>query len=597
LAVAASSLFVAVFLLYLPAAWHGFLLYDDFDYAANPAVQGGLSPGAVAWAFSSFHETYWIPVTWLSLMLDRTLFGPGPAGFHLTNILLHAANAGLLVVLLARLTGRLLPALLVAALFAGHPQRVESVVWITERKDVLSMLFFLLALLAYLGHARRPSTQRLLSVALLGAVGLMAKPILVTAPLLLLIFDFWPLGRWQPGARQWRGTAVALVWEKIPIFLLSLFFAGLTYASQTAGGSIIKASLIPLGTRLTNVPPHYLFYLQKTLWPAHLSPHYAPDELGTVLQSAAAALALIAATAVILRLSRRRGYLATGWLWWLLSLLPVIGLVRAGSQTVADRFTYIPSLGLALTATGWLAGLQGDVTVIRRRMLPPVLILLGACVVLTVRQTRLWADPVQLLSQATLVAPANAAAHLMLGLAYAARGAEDEALASYRRAEELDPASGLLQGNLGALLFARGEYTAAEGHFREAVRLEPRNSSHLINLGKLLVLKGRLEEAERLLQQAVNIAPDNSSARLNLGLTKARAGRAAEAAADFRVAAVLDPGSLAAALNLGIALAESGQAAAARHAFEAVLTKWPEHPEARRYLSSLPEPDGRVFAR
>lgn len=587
LTVAAFSLFVAVFLLYLPAAGHGFLLYDDFDYAANPSVQGGLTPGGVVWAFSSFRENYWIPVTWLSLMLDRTLFGPGPAGFHFTNILLHAANTGLLVVLLTRSIGRLWPALLVATLFACHPLRVESVVWITERKDVLSMLFFLLALLAYVNHARRPSLLRLLPVVLLVAAGLMAKPVLVTAPILLLLLDYWPLGRWRPEAQGWRGTAVTLVREKIPLFLLSLAFSGLAYAAQRAGGSVIGASRIPWGTRWSNIPSHYLFYLRKTLWPWPLSILYPPDGAHDWLPTAGAAVVLIAITAGILWLSRRRGYLATGWLWWLLAFVPVIGLVRVGGQAVADRFTYLPSLGLALAAIGWLAGLRGSDMAIRQRVLPPALILLGACAVLTVRQTRMWADPVRLFSRATQVAPASAAAHLMLGQAYAARGFEDEALASYRRAQVLDPSSGTLQGNLGALLFAKGAYAQAEEHFREAARLEPRNPLNLINLGKLLMRAGSPEDAERLFQEAVDLAPDNASARLNLGLMKARAGRAAEAAADFRKAAALDPGSFAAALNLGIALAESGQAAAARKVFEGVLAKWPDHPEARRYLSSL----------
>jgi tetratricopeptide (TPR) repeat protein len=562
---AAAALAAVAFAVFAPALGHEFVNYDDPDYVtANRHVTAGLTAGGAYWALTAFHTYNWHPLTWLSLQLDASLWKgadakPDPRGFHLTNVLLHAANAALLFLALRSLTGAYWRSLAAALLFAVHPLRAESVAWVSERKDVLSACFGLLTLWAYARYVRAPSPGRYLAVLASFALSLLAKPMLVTLPCLLLVLDWWPLGRWQA-----RGFW-PLLREKLPLFVLAAASAVVTVRAQAGEGAVAGLTLFPADVRAANAVLSYAAYLAKTVWPAGLAvyyPHPVYPYAGGLppAQVAAAGFLLAAITAGAAALRGRAPYLLAGWLWYLGSLVPVIGLVQVGSQAYADRYTYLPQVGLLIAACWGAADLA--------RARPGVaLAAAGAAAValaaLTWRQLPAWHDSVSLWQHALGVARDNPVARLNLGLAFEQQGNDKEAAAQYREAIRLDPRFARALGNLGNLLLRRGgPPNEALRLLREACRAAPGSALMRTNLANALLRQGQLDEAARQFNEAIRLDPAlvGAAAHDRLGEIEASRGNAAAAADFFREALRRQPDFPEARAGLGAALVQLGQA-------------------------------------
>ncbi len=560
---------------------HDFVPFDDPLYVTeNPRVQAGLTWEGVVWAFTSTHASNWHPLTWLSHMLDVELYGLEPGGHHLTSLLLHALNAALLFLVLRGLTGATWRSALVAGLFALHPLRVESVAWVAERKDVLSSFFFLITLRFYLAYTQ--GSRRWAYAGVLGgfALGLMAKPMLVTLPFLLLLLDAWPLGRLALRGR--------LLVEKIPLFVMVLASCVVTYAMQQQGGAVGSAEAFPLDVRIATALHGYLAYLGKTFWPHDLSILYPHSGLRAPwFHVAGAAVALLALSAVLLRAGRRCPYLAVGWLWYLGTLVPVIGLVQVGSQTMADRYTYIPGIGLALACVWGLAEL------VRRWRVPPAVLgasaaaLLVALAVATQRQSAHWANGVTLFQHAVDVAPENHLARNLLGVGFFAADRLLEAEMQYRRALELKPEFADARQNLGIILARRGRLEEAIQAYRAALTIEPQNSAAHFNLALALGAYGETRGALEHYEAALRTDPGHAQAHYNLATLRARQGQLAEAVRSFEASLHLRPGYAAAHNNLANTLVALGRPDEARQHYRRALDLDPAHAGARRNLAAL----------
>jgi len=528
------GLVAAVLAVYSPVYEYGFVRLDDFGYVMkNDNVRGGLTRQSIQWAFQSREMTNWHPVTWLSHMLDCELFGVGEPGWHhVTNVVFHATNAVLLFLLLLQMTGAFWRSAFVASIFALHPTHVESVAWISERKDVLSTLFWLTHISAYVRYAKTNRREWLgLSVALL-ALGLMAKPMLVTAPFLLLLLDYWPLNRTR-GAGEPRGFRVSrdLIAEKLPFFALALVSIGITYLAQAEGGAL---SPLPLQHRLANAVVTYVRYLGSTFWPGKLAVIY-PNHAGMwgPVQIVGAVLILIAISAAVLALHQRR-YLTVGWLWYLGTLVPVIGLVQVGNQAMADRYLYVPMTGL-LVMLAWGAA---DLCRERRTLRVPIIVAavasILACMWATPRQVAHWRDSEVLFTHALEVTDDNVAVHQLLGQVLNRRGRHDEAIEQFRLALQIAPASAKGHNSLAIALIEAKQLEEAVPHLRQAVRLEPDLSEAHYNLGSLLLQRGRPGEAEAHLRRVIELSPDDAEAHLALGRALDGQGRSADAAVHLR---------------------------------------------------------------
>jgi tetratricopeptide (TPR) repeat protein len=495
---------------------HAFLTYDDDGYVTNNAmVRAGLTRQGIGWAFTAFHEANWHPLTWLSHMADSQLFGLAPRGHHLTNLALHLANCLLLFTLLARMTGRDWQSAAVAALFAVHPLHVESVAWVAERKDLLAALFWLLTLSSYHLYTVRPGAGRYLASLLLYGCGLLSKPMVVTLPFVLLLIDWWPLARWPDR------TCRQLVMEKIPFFLLAAGSCAITVLAQARGLALMSLDSIPLAQRLANLPVAYLRYLAHLFWPARLAVFY-PFVERPWWQTAGALLLLIGISAAVLVSARRRPYLATGWLWFLGTLVPVIGLVQVGEQALADRYTYLPLIGPFIM----LAWGIPDLLTGRRRARPLIAgaaaAAIGILALVSRHQVATWRDTVTLFSHAVRVTERNYFAHGNLGVALAARGEDAAGDRHFRTALSYNPRYAQAWYNLGVSLEAAGRSDEAERHFAEAARLKPTLAEAHYNLGVLLARRQAYDEAAARFAEALRLRPDYQEARHNLAIARRR---------------------------------------------------------------------------
>ncbi|MBZ5638125.1 MAG: tetratricopeptide repeat protein [Acidobacteriia bacterium] len=541
-ALAALLLVGATILAFAPVLSAGFLIYDDERYVLrNPHIQEGFTADALRWAMSAGYASNWHPLTWLSHMLDWRLFGSSAGGHHLTSLLLHAANAAALFLLLDRMTGATGRSAFAAALFALHPLHVESVAWVAERKDVLSTLFWILATFSYVAWTRRGGIARYVQVAALLALGLSAKPMLVTLPLTLLILDGWPLGRFASGS----GRAARLVAEKVPLLALSAVSAAVTLAVQAASPAVGSIQEFPLGARVGNALVAYAAYLGKAIWPTGLAVFYPhPGPSLALAKPAAAALLLAAVTALALAFRRTRPYLLAGWLWYLVTLVPVIGLVQVGEQAMADRYTYVPLIGpfiaiawgvpdaaRALLAAIRRGGAKGTETgrPLRWALLTGAGAVLLVLALLTRAQAATWKNSLTLFEHALAVTRGNHLAHLDLGAALAREGRSDEALAHYTEAVRLKPDDATAQYDLGAALAARGGDAKAMEHYAKALALDPGYAAPHNNLGILLAKQGRIDEAARHYAEAVRLRPDFAEAHFNLAVALHALGRDEEA--------------------------------------------------------------------
>jgi tetratricopeptide (TPR) repeat protein len=570
---AAGALAAITFAVFFPALSAGFVDYDDPLYVSNnPDVKAGLSAAGIRWAFTTYHAANWHPLTWLSLQLDATLWGNDPRGFHLTSVLLHAANAALLFLTLRSLTGAFWRSAAVALLFAVHPLRVESVAWVAERKDVLSTLFGLLALWAYAGYARSPTARRYLTVAALCALSLLAKPMLVTLPCLLLVLDWWPLGRAGK-----TGDWARLVAEKLPLFALATASCVVTALAQDAGRAVMSLEVYPPAVRAENALVGYTSYLFLTVWPTRLAAFYPhPHATLPVWQVAGAATLLAALTAGAAALRRRAPYLLVGWLWFLGTLVPVIGLVQVGLQAYADRYTYFPQVGVLLAVCWGVADLAG-----RRPRLAVAAAGVTALALagLTWNQALVWHDSLTLWLHGVAVTRDNAQAFLHLADEYSRRGDYGKAAECYRKILVFDPTSASALSNLGAMLRRQGQLPEAEEVLDRAVRLHPGFASARTNLGNVYFQQKRFEDAEREYEEAARLDPQASDAYANLGAVADARRDYARAADCYRKALAIRPdfarareGLLSALDHVAAASAAAGRyreaAAAAREALD-----------------------------
>jgi tetratricopeptide (TPR) repeat protein len=514
--------------------WQGgnndFVNLDDPGYVyENPHVSTGVTWENLRWAFTSTEMSNWHPLTWLSHMADCELYGLDPAGHHLTNIFLHIVNSILLFFLLDGITGMVWPSAFVAALFALHPLHVESVAWISERKDLLSALFWMLSLLAYARYVKRPAWKRYALVLLLFTLGLMTKPMLVTLPFVLLLLDYWPLDRTRLSPRSSAekerlqgGTASnglcfrRLAWEKIPFFVVAAVSSIITFYAQNKGGAVSQLSGIPLRIRVLNALVSYAAYMKKMVWPGRLSVIYPLDLTMPVWRAVAAAAFLAGISFFVFRWGRRHQYVAVGWLWYLCTLVPVIGIVQVGVQSMADRYTYIPLIGLFIIVAWGLNDIfnaRQSGRIAAAALSVTVLVALALC---TRVQLNYWKNSMELFTNATKVTSGNFVAENLLGVALAGEGRIEEAIDHFRTSIVIEPDYAEAYYDMGNALKSKGMAEEAIKYYREAIRIKPDYTEAHNNLGTALFNAGRIEEAASHFSAVLAIKPDDPNARVNL---------------------------------------------------------------------------------
>lgn len=596
----ALGLIVITVAAYWPVFGNGFINYDDDRYVYdNPRVQDGLSISGVVWAFTSTSNSNWHPLTWVSHMVDTQIWNLRPLGHHLTNLLFHAANTLLLFLLLTRLTGLTWRSAFVAALFAVHPLHVESVAWVSERKDVLSTFFLMLTLLAYVRYAQCPGVKRYLLVTALFALGLMAKPMLVTVPIILLLLDYWPLRRFAREAKPVKGRrsvspAPRLLLEKAPLFAFTLASCVVTMVVQRAGGAMNSMEGLPLTQRVSTVVAGYAAYILKMFWPMKLGVIYPyPSDGLPAWQVVGSAVMLGALTVLFWRARNSRPYLAFGWAWFMVTLVPVIGIVQVGSQFIADRYTYIPLIGL-FVAIAW-----GVPELVRRKEDSPaaVLILPAAVVIVllslgTFRQAGYWKDGFTLFTHTLAVAAPSAPAHTNLGTAYANRGDQDSAIEHFKKALEINPAHANAHFNLGNAYFRKRMYDEAVQAYQVAVEHYQNaaaggSAEAYTNLGNAYQGMRMFDLAEEAYGNALEISPDYLPAVTNLGNLLKETGRFGEAEELFRTALKVRSKDAESHNSLGVALAGLGKLDEAVEEFEIALKLDPRHAGAHVNLANI----------
>jgi Tfp pilus assembly protein PilF len=591
---------------YAPVVTFDFVNLDDNAYVTdNPWVRQGFSTAGLRTAFSAFHAANWHPVTWLSHMLDCELFSLHPGLHHLTNLLLHTANTVILFLLLAAATRATAAAAAVAALFALHPLHVESVAWVAERKDVLSTLFWLLTLAAYGRFVRARSWRWYLAVTVLLTLGLMAKPMLVTLPFTLLLLDVWPLARVaraggnRPAATD-DGTLWRVVVEKLPLLLLVAGSCVLTWLAQSRGDAVVSFDQHPLPVRCAHAVVAAVTYLGKTVWPASLAVYYPHPGAPAPAQVLGAAVVLAGLTAAALSQATRRPYLLVGWLWFLGTLVPVIGIVQVGAQALADRYTYVPLIGVFTAVVFLLRDLARQFNPLRRVLPWTAAVLLLGLGCLTVRQVLYWRNSEALYRHALSVTTRNSFAHYNLGGYYYGVGRYAEAAEQYQQALAIRPGHPNAHFNLGLTFLQMGRTDEALTNLRAELRYHPNHAEAHNKLGVFLYRRGDIETAIHHLAQAARLDPHDPVVRNNYGGALAAAGRSAEAMAQYLEALRLRPEYFHAHVNLAATLEHLGRTQEAVEHYRAALTWRPGEPTAaaglqrlagnREHQSALPRP-------
>ncbi len=632
--VVATGLIILNVLVYASLRRFELVNWDDPTYVTeNPIVLGGLSWSSVWWAMTTGHSPYWHPMTWLSHLLDITLFGTDAGMYHVTNLLFHIANTVLVFELFRRMTGDTGRSAFVAAIFAVHPLHVESVAWVAERKDVLSTFFWVLTILAYVAYVRRPAWTRYVAMLVLYALALMSKPMVVTLPVVLLLLDVWPLGRLRvgrpggesrprqpaPGLRrsvdisakaeglrdQWWTWVIA---EKVPLLILALATSAATVVVQYRVGAMAGLEALPWQVRAANATIGYVAYLWKTAWPTHLAAFYPLFDISPG-RVAAAAIALAAVTIAVVAARTRHPYLLVGWCWYGITIAPVIGLLQAGEQGMADRFMYVPMIGILIIAAWGVPALVRWLVAQARGfeaegpepglsthgswlMTGIAAALVAACAVTARAQAAHWSDSVSLWRHATRVTPGSYIAHENLGQALRELGHLDEARASYERALARAPARSpgylaVIHNSIGMVLTRQQRTSEALEHFAAAARLNPGFAEARSNLGNALAAGGRLVEAIGEYREAVRLKPEYTEPRVGLGSALLTQGKAVEAIPHYREALRLDPDLAQAHNGLGGALAMTGHADEAMAQFAHAVRLKPDLPTAHLNIALL----------
>jgi tetratricopeptide (TPR) repeat protein len=599
------ALALSAFLVFLPVRHNGFVNIDDEVYVTeNPHVRTGLRFDNVLWAFGTGHASNWHPLTWLSHMLDCQLFGQDAGKHHLVSLALHVGNTLLLFSVLHRLTGSRYRSFVVATLFALHPLRVESVAWVAERKDVLSGLFFFLSLGSYARYAQtvrlqdmpspgeppiRPkpasasfawNSSFLLALAFY-ALGLMSKPMLVTTPFLFLLLDYWPLKRakldFPHGAwRRW----FPLILEKVPFLMLSVISCTITLTVQKSGGAV---QTLPVSARLGNALVAYSKYLGKIFWPQNLAVLYPHPGQWPLAVVAGSGIFLLAISAAVLAFARKQPCLAVGWFWFIGALVPAIGFVQVGLQAMADRYTYLPSVGLFI-ALVWGIGALAQRFALRKELLAGLTgVVLAALSIVTIRQLPYWRNGETLLGRALQVTGNN---YLLLNN-LAATMSGSNAIQNLEAALKLNPASGDAHNNLGVEFAMRGDLPGAIEHFRAAITAQPRLASAHSNLGMALAQQHKWAEAISEYRESLRLSPDDARVHSNLGNALDEQEQPAEAVAHYQQALQLAPENAEIHINLALTLAKLGRQSEAMAHYAAALRLEPGNKQAQQEMQKL----------
>ncbi len=617
-------LVVSIFALFRPVTHYDFVNYDDSGYIVdNLNVQKGLTREGFVWAFTTGHMSNWHPLTWLSHMLDVEISGgakPGPQ--HFTNILFHALNSLLVFLVLKKMTGAIWRSAFVAALFALHPLHVESVAWISERKDVLSTFFWMLTIWAYAVYVKgksraesedsktKPSALFYCLSLLFFSLGLMSKPMVVTLPFVLLLLDIWPLNRmskgqspkpkadedfetkplWPLDFRLWS----RLLLEKIPFFALTVAASVVTFIMQKKGGAVSSLAGLSIPSRIENSIVSYVRYIGKTFWPNDLSILYPHPGGWPLWQVIVATIFLLGISVLAIWFARRRAYILVGWFWFLGTLVPVIGIVQVGMQSMADRYTYIPLIGLFI-ATTW-----GAADIFSRWNLPKVAlgfcagIILLCCMALTHTQIGYWRDSETLFGHAIKVTKKNFIAYNNLGFFYSHKERYDEAIDAYRKSLEIEPRFEDAHNNLGYALAKFGKHEEAIAHYLVALKIKPELVEAHNNLGNSLAEIGKVDEAISHYEIALAKNPQHADAHNNYGVALAMKGKLSEAIEHFQKSLAAKPGYASAHSNLGNAYAVQGKFDEAMTNYFACLKIKPDDSQAHNNLANVLSQKGRT---
>jgi protein O-mannosyl-transferase len=609
-----SALCVLTLIGYWQVKDHSFVNYDDDVYVTNnPQIQSGLHRSNLVWAFQSLYAANWHPLTWLSHMLDYQFYGLNPSGHHLTNLFIHLVSVGLLFWVLHFMTRALWRSALVAALFAIHPLNVESVAWIAERKNVLSTLFWMLTIWAYAWYASHPGWKRYVLVVVAFILGLMSKPMLVTLPFVLLLLDYWPLGRFikqadlaAPANEKSRRSknpdkhakpsfstrnAWPLILEKAPLLLLSAAASVVTVIAQREGRAVASMQSFPLGIRLENAVASYADYLYQTLWPSGLGVFYLhPMTWLPVWQIALAGVVLLGITALAIWGAKRFPYLGVGWLWYVGTLVPVIGLVQVGLQSRADRYAYVPLIGIFILLAWGINEIAQKFYPRKNWLAGAAAIVLLVLLLLTRQQVSYWRDSATLFGRAVEVTENNYIAENNLGEAFALQGKFEEAKKQFSASLEINPDYASAQNNLGMTLVREGKLDEAIAHLSKAVELNPQFYEAYNRLGAVLLQKERFGEAAEKINQALAINPTFSSAYANLGILFEKQGKLDDALEAYGKALQFSLiNSLSAQMHykIGFLLEKKGEAQKAVPHYREALRLKPDYSQAQQSLTQL----------
>ncbi len=578
-----------------------FLTYDDDVYVVdNAPIHQGINAQSIGWAFDTFHfhSSNWHPLTWISHMVDWQLYGKNPAGHHLTNVGLHAANSILLFLLLLFMTGCLGRSALVAALFALHPAHVESVAWLAERKDLLCALFSFAALLAYLWYLRKSSWKRYAVVLLAFACALMSKPMAVTLPFAMLLLDYWPLRRiaLTPETRpQWFSTTLKLCLEKWPLFLLSAVSSVLTIMAQRSGGSVGSLESLPLWERLSNASISYWRYVKLTFWPNPLRIFYYHDTYNiSVALAVLSAIALILVTLLCWRFRTQRPYLLFGWLWFLGTLAPVIGIMQVGDQAMAERYTYFPLIGLFIAVVWLIADAVAKSATLRIAAQILAVAILIACVIKTDAQVKVWKNTITLFSHVLEIDPRGEIPNSSLGVAYERQGNFTKAGEYFEQSLKYAP-DWALTLSYSALCIMQNEMQSHDPHnlplakqrLDHALSLSPDDPDILTNMALWDALMGRSQEEEAYSRRALAAHPDDLTARLYLANSLTEQNKLDDASKEWRQALLIDPNNYIAHYNLGVILERQQLPGQAIKEFRLSLALQPNQPSAHTIIGKL----------
>jgi Flp pilus assembly protein TadD len=577
---------------YWQAGGHQFVNFDDAMYLLeNPHVRTGLTGEGIIWAFTSTYASNWHPLTWLSHMLDVQLFGLDPGPHHLVNVLFHAINTVLLFLLLLRMTGAYWQSAFVAALFALHPLHVESVAWVAERKDVLSAFFWMLTLLLYAWYVERPRRGRYLLTLCAFALGLMSKPMLVTLPAVLLLMDYWPLGRMQfgkaeqprhgPGSIDRTSFPRRLLWEKVPFIALSAASSVITMLAQHAGGAMASVNAVPFTFRAVNALWTYVLYIGKMFRPLDLAVIYPLPATLTVTQGLTAGLILAGTSFLAARSAKRHPYLLVGWLWYLVTLVPVIGLVQVGRQAMADRYTYIPLIGLFMMVAWGARAIAGDSRFRRTALASVAVMILAGLAALTGLQTRYWKDSLTLFSHAAEAVQDNYIAHEAAGRILAERGRFDEATHHYAEALRISPNDERSLVGMGNVLIKQGKIEEGISFTKKALTMKPESADGHFNLGYALLRQGREQQALDQYFEGLRNDPENADIHHIVGVILGAQGKLDESIRHFTEALRIKPDHAETHYGLGVALLRQGKVDDGIGQFTEALRLKPDFAQAR----------------